>query len=107
MTNFTRRAARLAVLAGGCALCFCFGTIGTMGTTAGAGAAAAQAGGGAARGETVPHELRYLALGDSYTIGESVAVEGRWPVQLAALLRQAGLAVGEPEIVARTGWTVA
>lgn len=52
-------------------------------------------------------ELRYLALGDSYTIGESVAVEGRWPMQLAAALRQRGLAVEEPQIVARTGWTVA
>jgi len=28
--------------------------------------------------------LSYLALGDSYTIGEAVAVEGRWPHQLAA-----------------------
>lgn len=50
---------------------------------------------------------RYLALGDSYTIGEAVSDEGRWPVQLAALLRQRGLPVGEPEIVARTGWTTA
>ncbi|HVT57160.1 MAG TPA: SGNH/GDSL hydrolase family protein [Thermoanaerobaculia bacterium] len=48
---------------------------------------------------------RYLALGDSYTIGESVSPEGRWPVQLAALLRAQGLAVAEPQIVARTGWT--
>ncbi|HVR06833.1 MAG TPA: SGNH/GDSL hydrolase family protein [Thermoanaerobaculia bacterium] len=50
---------------------------------------------------------RYLALGDSYTIGEAVAAAGRWPVQLAVLLRRAGVAVGEPEIVARTGWTTA
>jgi lysophospholipase L1-like esterase len=50
---------------------------------------------------------RYLALGDSYTIGESVAPGGRWPVQLTALLRRGGMPVGEPEIVARTGWTVA
>lgn len=54
-----------------------------------------------------PRMLRFLALGDSYTIGEGVAAEGRWPVQLAALLRRRGLAVAEPEIVARTGWTVA
>jgi lysophospholipase L1-like esterase len=52
-----------------------------------------------------PPAARYLALGDSYTIGEAVAAGGRWPVQLAALLRQGGAAVGEPEIVARTGWT--
>jgi lysophospholipase L1-like esterase len=53
---------------------------------------------------------RYLALGDSYTIGEGIDPAGRWPVQLAALLRRHGLApgdAGEPEIVARTGWTAA
>jgi lysophospholipase L1-like esterase len=43
---------------------------------------------------------RYLALGDSYTIGESVAVEERYPVQLARELK-----MGEPEIIAKTGWT--
>ena len=51
--------------------------------------------------------LRYLALGDSYTIGEGAAPPDRWPVQLASLLRQRGLQVEEPQIVARTGWTVA
>jgi lysophospholipase L1-like esterase len=49
--------------------------------------------------------LRYLALGDSYTIGESVPESGRWPVQLAAALRAQGVDVGAPTIVARTGWT--
>jgi lysophospholipase L1-like esterase len=49
--------------------------------------------------------LRLLALGDSYTIGEDVAEVGRWPVQLAALLRADGIAVDPPTIVARTGWT--
>lgn len=48
---------------------------------------------------------RYLALGDSYTIGESVAPEARWPVQLVARLRADGVAIAEPEIIARTGWT--
>ncbi len=48
---------------------------------------------------------RFLALGDSYTIGEGVAPSDRWPAQLAALLRAAGTAVEEPEIVATTGWT--
>ncbi len=48
---------------------------------------------------------RYLALGDSYTIGEGVAPAERWPVQLAARLRGAGLEIGDPEIVATTGWT--
>ena len=46
-------------------------------------------------------ESRYLALGDSYTIGESVPAKDRFPVQLARRLRR-----GEPEIIARTGWTV-
>lgn len=50
---------------------------------------------------------RYLALGDSYTIGEGVAAGDRWPMQLAALLRADGLPVDDPRIVARTGWTVA
>lgn len=50
-------------------------------------------------------EVRFLALGDSYTIGEAVSADERWPVRLAALLRARGIAVAEPEIVARTGWT--
>lgn len=48
---------------------------------------------------------RFLALGDSYTIGESVAPAERWPVQLAARLRERGVSIGEPTIIARTGWT--
>jgi len=47
----------------------------------------------------------FLALGDSYTIGEGIAADGRWPVQLAALLRAEGLDVGQPRIIATTGWT--
>jgi len=50
-------------------------------------------------------EVRLLALGDSYTIGEGVAAEDRWPMQLAALLRTHGLHVAGPKIIARTGWT--
>ncbi|WP_201747877.1 SGNH/GDSL hydrolase family protein [Chitinophaga vietnamensis] len=49
--------------------------------------------------------LRYLALGDSYTIGESVAPEERFPAQTVQLLRQQGLTVSDPQIVAVTGWT--
>lgn len=48
---------------------------------------------------------RYLALGDSYTIGEAVREAGRFPVQLAERLRADGVDVATPEIVARTGWT--
>ena len=50
-------------------------------------------------------QLSYLALGDSYTCGEGVAPEGRWPVQLAAALRAEGVALADPRIIATTGWT--
>ena len=49
--------------------------------------------------------LRYLALGDSYTIGEGVAPADRWPVQLAQALRAGGVMLGDPKIIATTGWT--
>ncbi len=49
--------------------------------------------------------MRFLALGDSYTIGESVPPGQRWPVQLATLLREHGLEVEPPVIIATTGWT--
>lgn len=49
--------------------------------------------------------MRYLALGDSYTIGEGVAEADRWPDQLAAALRGEGIAVSDPTIIATTGWT--
>src|SRR5258706_15292567 len=49
---------------------------------------------------TTPEHTRYLALGDSYTIGESVAESDRYPVQLAHQLK-----IGAPEIIAKTGWT--
>jgi lysophospholipase L1-like esterase len=60
---------------------------------------------GASRAEQRTNAVRYLALGDSYTIGESVSEAERWPVQLAGRLRDAGLAATEPKIIARTGWT--
>jgi lysophospholipase L1-like esterase len=43
---------------------------------------------------------RYLALGDSYTIGESVPANERFPVVLAKAMK-----LGEPQIIAKTGWT--
>jgi hypothetical protein len=49
--------------------------------------------------------LTFLALGDSNTIGERVAPAERWPAQLAAALRATGICMGEPRIVAKTGWT--
>jgi lysophospholipase L1-like esterase len=48
---------------------------------------------------------RFLALGDSYTIGEGVTELDRWPVQLAAALRQQDIGIEVPEILACTGWT--
>ncbi|OYT72208.1 MAG: lysophospholipase [Chloracidobacterium sp. CP2_5A] len=48
---------------------------------------------------------RYLALGDSYTIGEGVAEKERFPEQLCAVLRQRGRDVDAPRLIARTGWT--
>lgn len=47
----------------------------------------------------------YLALGDSYTIGEQVKLEDNFPYQTIRLLRKAGLAFCAPEIIATTGWT--
>ncbi|HJQ21656.1 MAG TPA: SGNH/GDSL hydrolase family protein [Gemmatimonadaceae bacterium] len=49
--------------------------------------------------------MRFLALGDSYTIGEGVAEHDRWPNHLVSSLRARGLDVHEPELVARTAWT--
>jgi lysophospholipase L1-like esterase len=47
----------------------------------------------------------YLALGDSYTIGESVPVYENFPYQAVQLLRKNSLMVQAPEIIAKTGWT--
>jgi len=53
-----------------------------------------------------PKAQRYLALGDSYTIGQGVEEADRWPNQLVALLHEKGTDLAKPEIIARTGWTV-
>lgn len=47
----------------------------------------------------------YLALGDSYTIGEGVPLTEAWPVQLTERLKERGFKVAPPKIIARTGWT--
>jgi lysophospholipase L1-like esterase len=49
--------------------------------------------------------IRFLALGDSYTIGEGVDPAQRWPAQLTEALRDQGLGIEDPLIIARTGWT--
>ncbi len=52
-----------------------------------------------------PATNTFLALGDSYTIGEAIPEAARWPVQLAARLREHGIAIDAPRIIATTGWT--
>lgn len=49
--------------------------------------------------------VSFLTLGDSYTIGESVEKNDRWPIQLADSLRNKGFTVKKPTIIAETGWT--
>lgn len=49
--------------------------------------------------------MKYLALGDSYTVGEGVPVSGRWPEVMAGALRGEGIDLGDPRVIARTGWT--
>ncbi len=51
------------------------------------------------------HKLNYLALGDSYTIGESVAEDERFPVQLVKRLKADSIDISAPVIIAKTGWT--
>jgi Lysophospholipase L1 and related esterases len=53
----------------------------------------------------LPAPTGFLALGDSYTIGESVAVTDRWPNQLARALHAKKIGIDDPEIIAKTGWT--
>ena len=48
---------------------------------------------------------RFLALGDSYTIGEGVSRDESWPSVLTTLLEARGSKLEVPEIIATTGWT--
>jgi len=51
--------------------------------------------------------LSYLALGDSYTIGEGVELSDRYPMQLVQEWnRTAKKPFASPLIIAKTGWTV-
>jgi lysophospholipase L1-like esterase len=49
--------------------------------------------------------LTWLALGDSYTIGEGCPIYDSYPYQTLRLLRKEGLQFNSPEIIAKTGWT--
>jgi lysophospholipase L1-like esterase len=53
----------------------------------------------------VTKPLRYLALGDSYTVGEALCIEDSWPMQWAQALRGKGIDIEEPGIIAKTGWS--
>jgi lysophospholipase L1-like esterase len=50
-------------------------------------------------------QVFFLALGDSYTIGQSVDAADRFPVQTAKLLNQEKIECTPPDIIAKTGWT--
>lgn len=54
---------------------------------------------------TETNAFNYLALGDSYTIGEAVPEDERWPHQLAGQLQDRSINLEIPDIIARTGWT--
>lgn len=54
---------------------------------------------------STPDTIHYLALGDSYTIGEALPITESFPVQFVQLLRQNGRPAAAPEIIAKTGWT--
>lgn len=48
--------------------------------------------------------IKFLALGDSYTIGESVDENLNWPNQLSEALVKRGFQIERPKIIATTGW---
>lgn len=56
------------------------------------------------KNNSAQHALNYLALGDSYTIGEMVAADQSYPNQVAALLTKKGRHINPPTIIAKTGW---
>ncbi len=55
--------------------------------------------------ESLPDGHTYLALGDSYTIGEKVEVKDNFPNQVRAILNERGILFDAPQVIAQTGWT--
>lgn len=53
---------------------------------------------------TESNNLSFLALGDSYTIGESVSQDQRWPNQMIDLALNKDVLFNQPNIIAKTGW---
>ncbi|MEO5905250.1 MAG: GDSL-type esterase/lipase family protein, partial [Saprospiraceae bacterium] len=53
---------------------------------------------------TLNNPIRFLALGDSYTIGQGVPPAQRWPNQLADSLEVRGFEIDTLTIIATTGW---
>ncbi len=49
--------------------------------------------------------LDFIALGDSYTIGQSVSPSESWPYQLKREMEHHGFVIGETMVIAQTGWT--
>ena len=54
--------------------------------------------------QTTNEPIQYLALGDSYTIGQGVDTLDRWPNQLSSKLEQDGYTIEKTYIIAQTGW---
>lgn len=50
-------------------------------------------------------DVRYLALGDSYTAGTGIDARKAWPTELASLLRDRGIPTEDPIVIAGAGWT--
>lgn len=57
-----------------------------------------------AENQTTNEPIQYLALGDSYTIGQGVDTLDRWPNQLSSKLEQDGYTIEKNDIIAQTGW---
>lgn len=55
--------------------------------------------------EHASKKYTYLALGDSYTIGESVPAQENFPNQVYNILKNESVDSGMPRIIAKTGWT--